>query len=234
MQLNRLYTEENFKNQDLSQVICSICTDVIFDPATSANCAHVFCKECIEVVYKNDNKCPQCRIELKIQNSKLFETLFINKLTYTCNNKDCSESFKVGISCTNIIDHKKVCQNESITCPRCKENIVRKEMDSHKNKTICTDAYISTLEEKIKYLEQKYNHTDEKIDNKYMCIRAGGLIVRDRPAGPSVSYKQIGVIKYGDPFYVEGEVSGFFIIHYYGAHGYVIKTYDNMLTYSKV
>jgi hypothetical protein len=220
MQLNRLYTEENFKNQDLSQVICSICSDVIFDPIASANCSHIYCKECIEVVYKNDNKCPQCRIELKMQNNKLFEVLFINNLIYACNNKDCNEFFKVGNMCYNIIDHKKVCQTESTECPRCKENIVRKEMDNHKNKTACTDAYISALEKEVKYLKEKY--VDKPI-GKYICDYDSGINIRQYP---DIFALSMGVIKKAEIIYSTNIIGNFLEIDHNGTKGYILKYYQ--------
>ena len=46
-------------NEDINIEICNICMDHNSDCLTK--CQHQFCKNCLDIWYKKNNKCPYCR-----------------------------------------------------------------------------------------------------------------------------------------------------------------------------
>ena len=67
--MSRPYTEHNFIDQNLNNIKCSICIDVIYDAACNENCGHIYCKECIENSLINNPHCPECNCDFSIQNN---------------------------------------------------------------------------------------------------------------------------------------------------------------------
>lgn len=232
--MQRLYTENNFKEQDLSIVICSICSDVIFEPRTSKNCSHTYCKECIELVLKDTYKCPQCTLEFEIQNCKLFEVLYINGMVYTCDKGDCNATFIMGTNCTNLLNHKKLCLEELIPCNRCKTTVARKDIENHMNNSICTNSYISVLEKEIKFLKKKYNHSDDNNKIYYKCVHPTGVVISDIPSLYDPKRKSLGTMEINDILPANGDRGDFIEINYNGIRGYVIKKWKDQQVIIKV
>ena len=60
---NYVYDETKlfpFKNEK-----CTICLDITKTEQVTTECNHIFCKGCIELYLENNNKCPNCRQEIK-------------------------------------------------------------------------------------------------------------------------------------------------------------------------
>ena len=57
--INRVLTLINNKIKNISIEICNICMDNDSDCLTKCN--HQFCKNCLDIWYKKNNKCPYCR-----------------------------------------------------------------------------------------------------------------------------------------------------------------------------
>ena len=67
--INYIYDETKlfpFKNEQ-----CSICLEISTDEQITTECNHIFCKKCIELHLKNNNKCPNCRQNI----NKLYNNL---------------------------------------------------------------------------------------------------------------------------------------------------------------
>lgn len=62
-----------------NEMQCNICLEV-FIKATTLNCAHTFCKYCIETWRTNKKKCPICRITITSLNPSLVLDTLIEKV----------------------------------------------------------------------------------------------------------------------------------------------------------
>ena len=80
------YNPENIINKtNTDDLICSICFNILNNPISCSdkkNC-HSFCKECIDIFLKENNKCPICKLtfEYKINNNLINE---LNNLSFKC------------------------------------------------------------------------------------------------------------------------------------------------------
>ncbi|CAH1962860.1 unnamed protein product [Acanthoscelides obtectus] len=79
--------EQQYEEME-DEMMCSICSDMFFK-AVTLNCAHTFCKYCIEKWKKNRNICPICRAKITTMNATLVLDNVIQKVTdiqlYFCN-----------------------------------------------------------------------------------------------------------------------------------------------------
>ena len=89
------YNPENIINKtNIEDLICSICYNILNNPISCSdkkNC-HSFCKECIDIFLKENNKCPICKLifEYKINNNLINE---LNNVSFKCSfkNEGCNE-----------------------------------------------------------------------------------------------------------------------------------------------
>lgn len=58
---------DEIKTSILSELTCSICYELIFNPIT-LSCYHTFCLNCIDKWLRQTSKCPVCRIEFRSGN----------------------------------------------------------------------------------------------------------------------------------------------------------------------
>lgn len=61
------FLPDKIKSCILSELTCSICYELIFNPIT-LSCYHTFCLHCIEKWLKRTSKCPVCRMEFSSGN----------------------------------------------------------------------------------------------------------------------------------------------------------------------
>jgi hypothetical protein len=178
----RLYTENDLKlDKNADKIRCSICLDIVYIATGSDNCPHIFCKECINEVYKKSRECPECKKVLLIQANKYYDQNNIYNLTYECPNNNCTEKFLIGDNCRNIVAHKKVCPSALINCTYCKSKIMRKDMKHHQASLNCKEQYLNILKkenndikkentelkkekDELVQTENKYNNLKRKID----------------------------------------------------------------------
>ena len=62
-------SKENYLNYDKlkeDKLDCPICLDIINSEVIVTNCDHRFCYDCLLTHLRNNNKCPMCRTELRI------------------------------------------------------------------------------------------------------------------------------------------------------------------------
>lgn len=177
------------KHKDMStEVICSICLAMIYDPIMCSKCENIFCRSCINALLKKSFKCPnKCIFEEKeigrvLKNllnkfelqcyfsiNGCLSILLYGDFVKHCNNCDYSD-FKcttdncgfVGIK-TDIIAHVKVCPLKLLLCKYCKEKIYQKEFEAH---TIACEAKLvncqyCNVQIKNKALE---NHLNDDCD----------------------------------------------------------------------
>lgn len=145
------------KHKDMStEVICSICLAVIYDPIMCSKCENIFCRSCINSLLKKSFKCPnKCIFEEKevgrvlknLLNKFELQCYFVKNgcssiLLYGefikhCNNCDYGD-FKcltdncdfVGIK-KEVIAHVQICPLKLLLCKYCKEKIYQKEFEGH-------------------------------------------------------------------------------------------------------
>jgi len=59
----KVYSVNNLTNDEkIEKIICPICFYVLKNPISCSDTinSHTFCKECIDKVLKESNKCPKC------------------------------------------------------------------------------------------------------------------------------------------------------------------------------
>ena len=114
--------------------VYAICTLVARNPHQVSCCGGIFCKDCIQKLKKTTKKppCPLCRKNLSsyrcFKDSRAER--YIKNLKIYCTNKSNGCTWDGSINemdshCTTT------CEYESIKCPDCEEEIMRKFLDSH-------------------------------------------------------------------------------------------------------
>ena len=138
--MNRLYTNENFPDNNLTDVNCAICSDVIFTPFMIIECGHIFCEECIKKWIEINNTCPTCRekIILKPIINRNFITHKINLLNYHCMNgiknanqtETCDAIINIDSDYKSIKKHIDECNFRIMICSFCYDSIIMKNYNS--------------------------------------------------------------------------------------------------------
>ena len=104
------YNPENIidkKNKE--DLICYICYNILNNPISCSDKtnSHSFCKECIDIFLKDNNKCPLCKLkfEYKINNNLKNE---LNNLSFKCpfKNEGCNEILFYSEYLNHIINCK--------------------------------------------------------------------------------------------------------------------------------
>jgi len=58
-------SEKRIEEEDtVSDYHCSVCYSVFFQPITTPDCKHTFCRQCLSKVLETQNTCPLCRNEI--------------------------------------------------------------------------------------------------------------------------------------------------------------------------
>ena len=119
-------------------LLCSICSQLLYDTIVLAICKHMFCRECIEEWVKSiksdtantsEVSCPDCRKPFSIcdvgQPVRIVQNL-LKDITFKCP-IGCS----LIISYTNYFEHLKHCKMTRLNCNDWMESILSCEMDKH-------------------------------------------------------------------------------------------------------
>jgi WD40 repeat protein len=139
-----------------SELICSICLEIVLNPVMCSKCENLFCKSCIDILLTKTNRCPnKCIFQEKEKNRMLKNIL--SKIEFKCmyllngckafipytdfikhvNSCDYGQFRCLANGCLVIdikdkmLEHLKVCPYRKKLCHLCKEEIMNKEFDSH-------------------------------------------------------------------------------------------------------
>lgn len=148
---------ERFVDEVNSELICTICCDVLENPVECTTCQSNFCHSCIEMWRAKSNECPN-RCELALQKPHRFLRLTLDNLKLYCQHKDrgCENIVKLellakheeteclyrNISCENIgclivlpaisfKEHLENCMHRQSKCSECGETITVLARESH-------------------------------------------------------------------------------------------------------
>ena len=126
------YNRDNVIEKDnIEDLICPICFNILKDPisCSSNKNAHSFCKECIDLYLKENNKCPTCKLNFEYKiNNELNDSL--NKLSFECLFK--KEGCKDILSYSEYLNHINNCKydnNIEYVCNIKKYNYNKKEFE---------------------------------------------------------------------------------------------------------
>lgn len=149
-----------------SELICSICLEIVLNPVMCAGCENLFCKSCIDILLTKTNRCPnKCIFQEKDKNRMLKNIL--SKIEFRCmfHNNGCKTlipytdfikhvntceygMFKCSSNGCEVIDlkikilqHLKSCPFRKKLCNLCKEKINNFEFETHIK--YCEDKMIS-------------------------------------------------------------------------------------------
>ena len=133
------YSEDIFDNPDdlLESFMCPIGLGVLRDPVTDP-CGHTFCRICIEKSLEENSTCPFSKSPLSSDQLDPNENIagFIDQFNCKC------ENHEGGCKWTGIIKevqaHSEECEFQEMPCTfnRCKESVMRREFENHKNTCI--------------------------------------------------------------------------------------------------
>ena len=177
------YNIDNIVNNDnLFDFQCAICLNILKEPksCSSNKISHSFCKDCIDIYLKENNKCPLCKniFEYKT-NDEIYKLL--NTLQFKClfNKKGCKEI----INYYEYFNHIYECKYKNITY-EC--NILK---FNYQNKNLGRCNYKGD----IKKIE---NHFKLCAFLKYKCIFCDENILRIKLKEHVENKCKIGIINY--------------------------------------
>jgi len=123
---------------------CSICVNVIQN-AVNLNCAHLFCKICIEQVA--NRRCPICRTDMPIEtpplNHAINHEIANTRACCPFTVSGCDVVCAFGMNGANLAAHSETCAFKSSECSGCGTHISDGHMASHlttqcvKRKVLC-------------------------------------------------------------------------------------------------
>ena len=175
---SRLIDEDNHKNF-FELIKCKICFNILKNPYDCTICGNTFCHNCINQLLIQNKKCPFTCVNFKIKPSSYYITSYLNKLQFSCLNKEngCDEI----ISYNNIDKHDQECKYFYTKCPNIQcgkkmkwtllENHLKNECEySVLNCTYCSkelcryeyDEHIKNCNE----IRASINNNIENIDSK--------------------------------------------------------------------
>ncbi|UVX94878.1 hypothetical protein CsNV_018 [Callinectes sapidus nudivirus] len=95
--------------EDLS---CSICLNVVQDPVSPINCAHIYCRTCMTLWFNKKHSCPTCRRDAnafrpvsQLQNISKMLNDYKKKSACTMQEEDCNGTFlapDISIKCSCV------------------------------------------------------------------------------------------------------------------------------------
>ena len=188
-----LVINKNYLNSLDDIYKCPICENIMINPVECESCGHNFCNNCLSSI-----GCPFGCKQLKINQATLSIHNILNNIKFKCENIGCTEILTYGevekhinecpykkIKCKNegcdkfilnkdILKHtKNECEYVKIKCKFCKNELIKREMESHekkceilykkKKKKNNNNEFIS-LEEHLKRLSMNLNEIIK--DNK--------------------------------------------------------------------
>lgn len=166
--INQELLSDNHKSIG-TELICTICLEIVFDPVMCSNCENLFCKVCIKRLLSKTNKCPnQCQFSEKEKNIMLKKLL--NRIEFKC------MYFKCGctalVSYADFLNHINKCDYGVFQCmsPSCEYQNNRFEMQSHINVCPFREFVCSFCDEKHlrKFFDQHFLECGNKrTDCKY-------------------------------------------------------------------
>ena len=143
---DNLINDNKYKNKDENDIniICPICLNILNNPkcCSSKTNSHSFCKECIDINLKKNNKCPMCQQKFEYKTNSL-----INNVLYKLKFKCCFEKngCKQIINYLDYFNHAKNCNYKiyyyechinkynlnNLQYEECKYRADYKEMEKH-------------------------------------------------------------------------------------------------------
>ena len=157
------YPTDIFTTEPADSCLCAICHDVLKE-ASSLNCGHSFCAECIRSLYFNsiELSCPTCRTAVTGSTNPNYAVRgIIDALDVTCPDGcgECGWKGKVG----ELQSHGYICVYKTITCgiEGCTHTCLRKDMNAHHSSN---EALLQHTE--LKY-ERKLNEMEAELSSKY-------------------------------------------------------------------
>ena len=81
--------EDEFYKKFKESVICPLCLNILINPLMCIKCQNVYCKKCIDMWSKKDDKCPNRCIEPNFQRS-LAKNEILSTLKFKC--KECGKN----------------------------------------------------------------------------------------------------------------------------------------------
>jgi hypothetical protein len=184
--MDRIYTQNNFKDIDTTSIECAICKDIIYKPYMIIECGHTFCQGCIEKWIDIKKECPLCKktITEKTVQNLYFANEKLNKLKYHCLNSGCDVIVNVGYEYNNIKKHINECEHKILYCKYCQDHFKKKDYTEHSVKYIYEEKTCNNMkscENDQCYEIIKKNKLDEHINNcpfrKIECEKCESVII---------------------------------------------------------
>ena len=120
-------------------LLCSICSQLLYDAIVLPICEHMFCRECIEEWVKTKKQgavktfevsCPDCRKPFTLcdfgEPVRIVQNL-LRDITFKCPNDGCL----LILSYTNYYNHLAHCELARSNCNDCMESILSCELVKH-------------------------------------------------------------------------------------------------------
>jgi len=155
------HSTDIFLNKPADTCICAVCHDVLKE-ASSLNCGHSFCTECIDSLNLMDSpSCPTCRADITSSNPNYAVRGIIDALDVSCpyGGGECGWNGKVG----ELQSHGDICMFKVIECgiEGCTHTCKRKDMAAHRSSN---EALFKHME--LKH-ERKMNEMEAKLSLRY-------------------------------------------------------------------
>lgn len=125
-----LFLDTEYNASILKEFICPIGQGIVND-AVQLPCAHMYCKECIEMWLKEKGQCPTCQLHISsdsIRPCRVAKNM-VNDATVKCEYSTCDWKGKYG----DFSKHMKSCQFRSMKCPNpeCKVEFLASKLNEH-------------------------------------------------------------------------------------------------------
>ena len=157
------YSTDIFLNEPADSCLCAICHDVLKE-ASSLNCGHSFCAECIRSLYFNSSElsCPTCRTAVTGSTNPNYAVRgIIDALEVACpdGGGECGWKGKVG----ELQSHGDICMFKVIECgiEGCTHTCQRKDMAAHRSSN---EALLQHME--LKH-DRKLSEMETKLRSRY-------------------------------------------------------------------
>lgn len=153
---------------EVLEFVCSLCSGVFINPI-SISCGHIFCDYCIKAKLKEDNSCPICRKQIKV--NTLYPVMSIeailSKKIVKCQSDQCNWTGRLAelwkhidsdckfkaYYCSNVgcfysclksdlIVHLENCNYRLTVCDKCEEMVCVSQLEMH-NLDVCPKVVIN-------------------------------------------------------------------------------------------
>ena len=158
---------ERFIGKVDSELMCSICVQVLQDPIQIRKCEHYFCKNCIDEWWKHKHACPVCRnripsVQDLIAPPRIVRNM-LSRLELTCDYRmfGCTEIVRLD----GLKSHLEQCEynpKRLVVCEKgCGQAVPQDEISQHNciEKLQCLlrneSTKVQSLTERVDRLEQK-------------------------------------------------------------------------------